>query len=158
MLSHISRMVFGKRLLVVLVVALLHILRVKERTFIEKVCKRQETNTPLQALVLLNDPQIVEAARILAKNAMDLNKETSDQIKYIFKQATSRAPEEEEFSMLSNYYDGILQIVDEEGIGTQEYLSIGDFEMNKNYSTNQLAALALMAHTILNLDEIITRG
>lgn len=120
--------------------------------------KRQETNTPLQALVLLNDPQIVEAARILAKNAMDRNKETSDQIKYIFKQATSRAPEEEEFSMLSNYYDGILQIVDEEGIGTQEYLSIGDFEMNKNYSTNQLAALALMAHTILNLDEIITRG
>jgi hypothetical protein len=120
--------------------------------------KRQETNTPLQALVLLNDPQIIEASRLIAKNAMDRNKEVTDQIKFIFKLATSRAPDEEELSMLDNYYNSMLQQVDNEGIEAHEYLSIGAFEMDKNHSENQLAALALTAHTILNLDETITRG
>jgi hypothetical protein len=120
--------------------------------------KRQETNTPLQALVLLNDPQIIEASRLIAKNAMDRNKEVTDQIKYIFKLATSRAPDEEELSMLNNYYNSMLQKVDEETIEAAEYLSIGAFEIGKKYSEKQLAALALTAHTILNLDETITRG
>ena len=120
--------------------------------------KRQETNTPLQALVLLNDPQIIEASRIIAKNAIDRNKETNDQISYIFKQATSRAPDEAELTMLANYYDSMLQKVEGEGIEAQEYLSIGATEMNSNISVSQLAALALTAHTILNLDETITRG
>jgi hypothetical protein len=120
--------------------------------------KRQETNTPLQALVLLNDPQIIEASRILAKNAIDRNKETNDQISYIFKQATSRAPDEAELTMLANYYDSMLQKVEGEGIEAKEYLSIGATEMDSNISVSQLAALALTAHTILNLDETITRG
>lgn len=120
--------------------------------------KRQETNTPLQALVLLNDPQIIEASRLIAKNAIDRNKEINDQIKYIFKLATSRSPDEEELSMLHNYYNSMLQKVDEEGIDPKDYLSIGDFEIDSSYSKNQLAALALTAHTILNLDETITRG
>ncbi|ASO06387.1 PSD1 and planctomycete cytochrome C domain-containing protein [Arenibacter algicola] len=120
--------------------------------------KRQETNTPLQALVLLNDPQIIEASRLIAKNAIDRNKEIGDQIKYIFKLATSRTPDEEELSMLNNYYNSMLQKVDEEGIDPQDYLSIGDFEIDSTYSKKQLAALALTAHTILNLDETITRG
>lgn len=120
--------------------------------------KRQETNTPLQALVLLNDPQIIEASRLIAKNAIDRNKEINDQIKYIFKLATSRSPDEEELSMLNNYYNSMLQKVDEEGIDPKDYLSIGDYEIDSSYSKNQLAALALTAHTILNLDETITRG
>ena len=48
--------------------------------------------------------------------------------------------------------------VDEEGIDPKDYLSIGDYEIDSSYSKNQLAALALTAHTILNLDETITRG
>ncbi len=120
--------------------------------------KRQETNTPLQALVLLNDPQIIEASRLIAKNAIDRNTEIIDQIKYIFKLATSRSPDEDELSMLNNYYTSMLQKVDEEGIDPQDYLSIGDYEIDESYSKKQLAALALTAHTILNLDETITRG
>ncbi|MCM4151150.1 DUF1553 domain-containing protein [Arenibacter sp. N53] len=120
--------------------------------------KRQETNTPLQALVLLNDPQIIEASRIIARNAIDRNKETHDQIRYIFKQATSRDPDQEELTMLSDYYTSMLQKVEGEGIEAQEYLSIGATERDKNISESQLAALALTAHTILNLDETITRG
>lgn len=120
--------------------------------------KRQETNTPLQALVLLNDPQIIEASRLLAKNAIDRNTETKDQISYIFKLATSRAPDEEELTMLNDYYASMLQKVEGKEIVAQEYLSIGATEMDNNISPSQLAALALTAHTILNLDETITRG
>lgn len=120
--------------------------------------KRQETNTPLQALVLLNDPQIIEASRLMAKNAIDRHKEIKDQIEYIFKLATSRSPDEDELSMLNNYYSSMLQKVDEEGISPKDYLSIGAFEIDEGYSRKELAALALTAHTILNLDETITRG
>src|SRR5690606_21983164 len=86
---------------------------------------RQETNTPLQALVLLNDPQIIEASRLLAKNAMDRSKETQEQIKYIFKLATSRSPDEQELMALANYYDSMFEKVNGGQIEAQEYLSIG---------------------------------
>lgn len=120
--------------------------------------KRQETNTPLQALVLLNDPQIIEASRLIAKNAIDRKEGVKDQIQYIFQLATSRNADEEELSMLHGYYNNMLQKVEEEGIDAQDYLSIGAFEIDSTYSKKQLAALALTAHTILNLDETISRG
>lgn len=120
--------------------------------------KRQETNTPLQALVLLNDPQIIEASRLIAKNAIDRKEGVKDQIQYIFRLATSRNADEEELSMLHSYYNNMLQKVEEEGIDAQDYLSIGAFEIDSTYSKKQLAALALTAHTILNLDETISRG
>ncbi len=120
--------------------------------------KRQETNTPLQALVLLNDPQIIEASRLIAKNAIDRKEGVKDQIQYIFRLATSRNADEEELSMLHGYYNNMLQKVEEEGIDAQDYLSIGAFEIDSTYSKKQLAALALTAHTILNLDETISRG
>src|SRR5690606_23114220 len=119
---------------------------------------RQETNTPLQALVLLNDPQIIEASRLLAKNAMDHDKETKEQIRYIFKLATSRDPDEQELTVLGDYYAGMLEKAVNGQIGAQDYLSIGALKMDGSYPKNELAALALTAHTILNLDETISRG
>ncbi|GGW27571.1 PSD1 and planctomycete cytochrome C domain-containing protein [Arenibacter certesii] len=120
--------------------------------------KRQETNTPLQALVLLNDPQIIEASRIIAKNAMDQESSTTDRIQYIFHQTTSRLPDEEELARLNTYYTSMLIKVESKEINTEEYLSIGTQKLDGNYPKDQLTALALTAHTILNLDESITRG
>ncbi|HLT51420.1 MAG TPA: PSD1 and planctomycete cytochrome C domain-containing protein [Arenibacter sp.] len=120
--------------------------------------KRQETNTPLQALVLLNDPQIIEAARVLAEHAMDLKKGTDDQIVYIFTQATSRPPNDTELIRLGGYYNSMLQKIEAKEITAEEYLSIGAHATHEKYSEKELAAMALTAHTILNLDETITRG
>ena len=120
--------------------------------------KRQETNTPLQALVLLNDPQIIEASRALAEHAMDLKEKTTDQIIYIFTQATSRPPNEKELALLDNYYNSMLLQIDTKKITATEYLSIGAKNLDEKYPKNELAALALTAHSILNLDETITRG
>ncbi|MCL5245285.1 PSD1 and planctomycete cytochrome C domain-containing protein [Cellulophaga sp. 20_2_10] len=120
--------------------------------------KRQETNTPLQALVLLNDPQLIEAARVLASNAITTNQDLTKQIVYIFESATSRLPDETEITELSNHYNDMLNRISSNEIKVDEYLSIGSYKVDTAISSEKLAALSLTAHTILNLDETITKG
>lgn len=121
--------------------------------------KRQETNTPLQALVLLNDPQVIEASRALALNALSKNGQSvSEQIKYIFQRATSRLPNETELASLNKYYEDMLAQVQAEEVSPEDYLTIGAYEVPETISKEKLAALSLTSHTILNLDETISRG
>ncbi|SDT18981.1 Planctomycete cytochrome C [Maribacter dokdonensis] len=121
--------------------------------------KRQETNTPLQALVLLNDPQIVEAARVAAVGEMEANPNAeSEQIKTLFYKATSRMPNETEIQSLTDYYTEMLSKVENGEISTSEYLSIGRSEVPTGLDKEKLVAMTLTAHTILNLDETINRG
>lgn len=121
--------------------------------------KRQETNTPLQALVLLNDPQLIEAARALAVKTMGkVGPETKEQISYIFQCGTSRAPNGEELEVLYSFYNEALKKIAEGEIIPEEYLAIGASEPRDEISPDKLTALALTAQTILNLDETISRG
>lgn len=121
--------------------------------------KRQETNTPLQALVLLNDPQLIEASRVLAANTFKLYpQENKEQIKYIFQKATSRLPDTEEANMLLAHYDDMIKKINDNEIIASEYVAIGDYKVDEEIPQDKLAALALVTHTILNLDETITRG
>lgn len=121
--------------------------------------KRQETNTPLQALVLLNDPQVIEASRALALKALSYNEQSiEEQIKYVFQHATSRAPNESELASLSEYYNEMLVQVQGQEVKPEEYLTIGAHEVPSNINKEKLAALSLTSHTILNLDETISRG
>ena len=121
--------------------------------------KRQETNTPLQALVLLNDPLMVEAARVAASREMKLNPSNqTQQIKSLFYRATSRLPDEEELTQLKAYYEQMLKKVNEGEIDEQEYLTIGRSGFPTALNPKELAAMALTAHTIMNLDETINRG
>ena len=121
--------------------------------------KRQETNTPMQALVLLNDPLMVEAARVAACREMKLNPSNqTEQIKSLFYQATSRRPDEEELSQLTEYYEQMLKKVNAGEINEQQYLTIGRSTSPTELNPKELAALALTAHTIMNLDETINRG
>ena len=121
--------------------------------------QRQQTNTPLQALVLLNDPQLIEAARVMAYNEILVNQnDINKQIATLFQKATSRLPEADEITMLQDYYDQILLKIKSQEINADEYLSIGAFRTEEQIPKEEWAALALTAHTILNLDETITRG
>ncbi|MGJ8734162.1 MAG: PSD1 and planctomycete cytochrome C domain-containing protein [Cellulophaga sp.] len=120
--------------------------------------KRQETNTPLQALVLLNDPQLIEAARVLASNAIKKETSIEKQISYIFQSSTSRLPDETEVTELTNHYNDMLNRVKSNEINTDEYLAIGSYKVDASIAVDNLAALSLTAHTILNLDETITKG
>ncbi|WP_289644709.1 PSD1 and planctomycete cytochrome C domain-containing protein [Maribacter aestuarii] len=121
--------------------------------------KRQETNTPLQALVLLNDPQIIEASRALATVTLNkYPKEVEKQISYVFQKATSRLPDTEELNMLREHYEDMKVKMDNGIIEASEYNSIGEFNAEMDVTEKELASLSLVVHTILNLDESITRG
>ena len=121
--------------------------------------QRQQTNTPLQALVLLNDPQLIEASRVMAYHALQSNEnDIRKQISALFQKATSRLPDEVEIQMLHDYYNQALSKIKSQELNAEEYLSIGAFQTKENIPKAEWAALALTAHTILNLDETITRG
>ncbi len=121
--------------------------------------KRQETNTPLQALVLLNDPQLIEASRALATVSIEkFPQEVEKQISYVFQKATSRLPDAEEKTMLLDHYKDMQAKIDNGIIEASDYISIGEFTNDIEVSDKELASLSLVAHTIFNLDETITRG
>lgn len=119
--------------------------------------QRQQTSTPLQALVLLNDPQVIEASRALAQQAMDSGLEQTDQvIEQMFFKVTSRRPTEQEVSVLKDYFETEKVSFSEDPERVEEYLAIGRYTVPE--LSVDLAAYTLVANAILNLDEAVTRG
>ena len=120
--------------------------------------KSQQTNTPLQALVLLNDPQIIEASRVLAEKASRKKENIAEQLAYMYLAATGQfATDKVAAQLLDLYHDMELQ-VQKEGVIPETYLSIGEKAATINEKDTALTALSLTAHTILNLDLTITRS
>ena len=121
--------------------------------------KRQKTNTPLQALVLLNDPQLIEACRAIAIQSLDEERNTTEaRIRYIFRLASSRSPNTEELESLTQYFHKEKAVFEQYPERAKEYLAIGEWSMKANIPAVELAAYTLVANTIFNLDEVISRG
>jgi hypothetical protein len=118
--------------------------------------ERQKTNTPLQALVLMNDPQYLEASRALAEKMIKMGGEdVRKQITYGFKAMTSRSPDNEELGVLTRLYS--LQLEDfnatpEAAVGL---LSVGEFETDPSFPREKMAAMTLVASTLVNYDEAV---
>lgn len=117
------------------------------------VVKRQSTSTPLQALVLLNDPQFIEASRALAQSVMQAGTDPETWIKSIFNRLTSRQPDASEL-------DELLQLLEEEKgnyeadlAAAKALLNLGASPLDPSLAPADLAALTLVANVILNLDE-----
>ncbi|MAI35228.1 MAG: hypothetical protein CBE00_12000 [Planctomycetaceae bacterium TMED240] len=120
-----------------------------------EVCavSRSRTNTPLQALVLLNDPNYVAAAKSLAQLAMAEGGESVGQhIDYMFRRAVSRRPTSEERKVLSDRYESALAAYQED-----PEAAAGLAGKQKEHVTAAVAAWTVVASVILNLDEVITR-
>ena len=121
--------------------------------------KRQNTSTPLQALVLLNDPQIVEASRMLAFNAINTMKNSEEErLSYMFRRATSRIPNSSEIDELSHFLQSELQRFQENTDAAKEYVQVGNYKVEQVEGVTELAAYASVASLIMNLDETISRG
>ena len=122
--------------------------------------KRQRSNTPLQALTLLNDPIYLEAAFGLARQLSA----TEDGIREGFRRATARPPEAAEFATLKALYDKQLARYQGDPAAARELLDSvrGDLEAGVSvFEDKQAARLAAWFHVatvLLNLDETITRG
>jgi Protein of unknown function (DUF1553)/Protein of unknown function (DUF1549)/Concanavalin A-like lectin/glucanases superfamily/Planctomycete cytochrome C len=117
------------------------------------VARRQKTASPLQALVLMNDPQFVEAARILGEKMMRYDPSFEKRITYCFQALTSRKPRTEELAELKKLYDlqyNYLKYVPQEA---ESLLSVGEYKRDMTLNLAELAACTVVATTLMNFDE-----
>ncbi len=121
-----------------------------------EVCtvKRSRTNTPLQALVLLNDEQFIEAARVLATTLMS-NEAPERRIENAFLQLAGRRPDTTELEELVALYQQEQTIFEKDIEAAKSYLSIGERELPSDVSLAELAATTSLCQVILNLDATI---
>ena len=118
--------------------------------------KRQNTNTPLQALVLLNDPQYVEAARLLAERMItEGGKQPEEQITFGFRALTSREPDDRELNLLKQLYREERAEFSQAPARADSLLAVGEHPRDPDLPTDQLAALTVVANTLVNYDEAV---
>ena len=124
-----------------------------------EVCtaRRETTTTPLQALVLLNDPQFVEAARVLAEQLLThCGPDPAACIRRGFRLTTGRQPKPRELALLEQLYQGQLKQFETSPGAADQYLKIGDHPLAKSLPPDQLAATAVVTSALMNLDEFVT--
>ena len=124
-----------------------------------EVCtvKRVHTNTPLQALALMNEVTYVEASRKFAERMMENGTTTEERIAWAFRAATARSPERGELALLTDGYQRRLARFREEPKAAEQLLAQGESPLDGTFSQVQLAALTTVANIILNLDELINK-
>jgi hypothetical protein len=121
------------------------------------VARRATTNTPLHALVLLNDPIHVEAARKLAERMMKAGPSFSEQLAFGFRAALTRKPSAEEEKVFSKFHQETLEGFRKDRDGAKKLLAIGDSPRDARLDEAELAAWSIVAATILNLDETVSK-
>jgi hypothetical protein len=123
------------------------------------VVRRPRTNTPLQALVLLNDPQFVEASRAMAARIMtEAPDDAEKRMVFGFKLVTGRAPRADELEVLLGLYRRQLEVFGKDKESVEKLLSVGAFQCDRKLNRCELAAWATVASVIFNLDESLTKG
>jgi hypothetical protein len=120
--------------------------------------RRAATNTPLQALVLMNDPTYVEASRALAQRALlEGGKDESDRLAFAFRLATARKPTGKESGVLRALLKGRLASFRRDRQAALKLLGVGESPRDMRLDAAELAAWTTVAGVILNLDETITK-
>ncbi|MEM1124261.1 MAG: DUF1553 domain-containing protein, partial [Bacteroidota bacterium] len=119
---------------------------------------RQKTATPLQSLVLMNDPQYVEAARVLAERTMQLSETNQEQkIDFVFKSLVGRKPDVTEKTSLSNLFEEVQADFKKDKKSVKELLSIGERPVNRQLDAVELSAYTMIASTVMNFDEFVMK-
>ncbi|MDX2266556.1 MAG: PSD1 and planctomycete cytochrome C domain-containing protein [Bryobacter sp.] len=125
----------------------------------ECTVNRTTSNTPLQALVLLNDPIYVEAARVFAQNMLAAPVRTlRERIDWAFERALARPATEAEQSILTELYQSNLKRFTQEPLAAQQLLTVGEAPLPAKVRPAELAAATTVTRAILNLHETITRN
>ncbi|MHB8519550.1 MAG: PSD1 and planctomycete cytochrome C domain-containing protein [Limisphaerales bacterium] len=121
--------------------------------------RRSRSNTPLQALALLNDPQFVEASRAFGQRIMlEGGKSPKSRAVYGFRLAAARKPAANEVKVILDVFNQELARFRKDKPAAEKYLKIGDFKPKANLDPAELAAWTTIASMILNLDETLTKG
>ena len=124
-----------------------------------QVCtvRQARTNTPLHALILMNDVTFVEASRVWAERLMMQKKSPDLRLAFAWRQATARAPTATEQKVLLAGYQRVLKQYQADPKAAEKLVSVGEYARNKSVDVVEHAALTAMLSMILNLDEVVTK-
>ncbi|MEP7268752.1 MAG: DUF1553 domain-containing protein, partial [Saprospiraceae bacterium] len=123
--------------------------------------RRVTTNTPLQALVLLNDPQVSEAARVLAQSINAQNLPREEKITKAFRLILCRTPEANEKKILTEYFNTEKAKFDQSPLKAKALLKSGEYRLVNSKESNtdtESAALMQVIQTMYNMEEAISIG
>ncbi len=124
----------------------------------ECMAVRTRSNTPLQSLVMLNDPTYVEAARAFAARIMkEAGSTVEDRIQWAFHQALSRSAKPQEIKLLVDLFAKHREQYAADKSAAKQLLGVGDAPLPGDFDVAELAAWTSVARVILNLHETITR-
>jgi len=122
------------------------------------VVKREQTNTPLQALVMLNDPQFVEAARVLAQRMQrEGGAAVTEQIQYGFRLLCGRKLDPFELKVLTDYFETVRERYRGDEASMTALLQVGVDPVPSDLDPVRTAALTMVANTMMNYDEAFSK-
>ena len=122
------------------------------------VVRRQSTSTPLQALVLLNDPQMVEASRHVAGRMLrEAGVGTERQVRFAFALVTGRRPSRDEVAVMARLMDEQEAQFQRDLPAAERLLKVGDKPVPGEHPPARLAAATVLAQLLLNHDEAVMR-
>jgi hypothetical protein len=125
-----------------------------------EVCtaKRETTTTPLQSLVLLNDPQFVEAARMVAEKLVREKNENLDlTIVVATRRTLGRLPEPREIKILEQLYDEQLSFFKTNAVAAEKFLATGEHAPDTKLAKDEVAAMTILVSTLMNHDEFVMK-
>lgn len=117
--------------------------------------RRPSTSTPLQALVLLNDVQFVEAARALAERALGVGGGPLAQISYAFAQLAGRNPDKEEAAILLRMLGEQRSLFKDDPQGAARLIAMGESKRSDSVNPVELAAMTVTVQAVLNSDAVM---
>jgi hypothetical protein len=125
-----------------------------------EVCtvRRERTNTPLQALVTLNDPQFVEAARALAQRTLAEAPDSCDaRIDSIARRLLARPFRDDERAVVRASFDRLVAYYQSNPEDAAQLLKVGELRLDAKADPAVLAAWTMLANELMNLDEVLNK-
>lgn len=122
------------------------------------VVRRQKTATPLQSLVLMNDPQFLEASKMLASRSMkEIGGELKERVEFMYMSLLGRSAREEEQKLLADLYQAEYEAFSNEPERIEKLLAVGEMKIDPKLAQDDLAAHTILASTIMNFDEFVIK-
>ena len=122
------------------------------------IVRRERTNTPLQALLTMNDPQFVEAARALAQQALHIShNDLATEVDYMALRLLARPLEPREFTVVQQSYKDFLHYYDTKPEDAKKLLSVGESKADEHLSKPEFASLTMVVNEMMNLDEVLVK-
>ena len=123
------------------------------------VSRRPRTNTPLQALAALNEPTLLEAARVFAERILtEGGEDTEAQLSFAFRTCLGRMPTGPERTRLLAFYEQQLKSFRRDARAAETLIQVGSAERANTLDARKLAAWMMVANVLFNLDETLTKG